>query len=70
MLSTEQELLVGFVSGVASRLITIPLAVITVHLQSDPDGYRKDGSFGGPTISSVVQHIYEEQGLAGFWSGR
>lgn len=79
MLSVPEELLIGFLSGVASKGLTTPLSVITVQLQSEdddevpPDSHRKNDLSSHPTPSNavmrVVYRIYSDSGLGGFWKG-
>ncbi|THV06629.1 mitochondrial carrier [Dendrothele bispora CBS 962.96] len=79
-LTIIQELFLGFLAGVSSRAISMPLSIITLRLQTErssqrtekddsdsedeePDGQKDTG------VVDIVRHIYQEQGLAGFWSG-
>ncbi|KAF8058781.1 mitochondrial carrier domain-containing protein [Lyophyllum atratum] len=73
--SMLEELVLGFIAGVASRAVSTPLNIITLRLQvegatdhDDGDGDRigtpKDGG-----MVAAVKHIYEESGLIGFWRG-
>ncbi|CAG8541440.1 12004_t:CDS:10 [Acaulospora colombiana] len=79
MLSIPEELLIGLVSGIGSKVVTTPLSVITVHLQheddADPADLEKqsletsDVDAKESRIRRVVKRIYSESGLAGFWRG-
>jgi len=82
LLGVPAELAVGFVAGVASRAISTPLGVLTVQLQSG-DGNEEDEENAqgmkerkthkekGSALKliDVVQRIYAEQGISGFWAG-
>lgn len=70
VLAVEQELLLGFIAGVCSRLVTTPLSVITVRLQTqreedleDPSDERESG------IMSAAKSIYNQDGILGLWRG-
>lgn len=68
-LSMAQELLLGFVAGVSSKMIASPLSVVTVRLQTARDD---DKELPGSTVKDVavsVQSIYKDEGLRGFWKG-
>lgn len=82
LLSVPEELGIGFVAGLASRAISTPLSIITVHLQTATEGSDEDGQMDAEkddasegagrkpiTPISVVKKIYVEQGPGGFWSG-
>ncbi|PVF96585.1 mitochondrial carrier [Serendipita vermifera] len=82
MLSIPEELLIGLVSGIGSKVVTTPLSVVTVHLQTDKhedDSDNVDLEKQSVETSSVedkqshirrvIQRIYSESGLAGFWRG-
>lgn len=76
MLSVPEELLIGYISGVTSKSITTPLSVITVRLQSEghddeetPGSVEKGTELGHNRIIRVVDRIYSESGLSGFWKG-
>lgn len=67
-----QELFLGFIAGVASRAVSMPLNLITLRLQAERDADNdeensdEDQAVG---LSSVVKLIYSEHGLSGFWRG-
>ncbi|KAE9404742.1 mitochondrial carrier [Gymnopus androsaceus JB14] len=77
-LAAWQELILGFLSGVTSRAVSMPLSIITLRLQTerqnrddessseDSEAEEENGSNG---LAQVVKKIYEEQGLGGFWRG-
>ena len=81
ILSVAEELALGFLAGVISRMVTTPLSVVTVRLQSeqyrdeeeamgdDDEDHEITGRDKGTGITHVFKSIYSEQGLAGFWSG-
>jgi solute carrier family 25 (peroxisomal adenine nucleotide transporter), member 17 len=78
-----EELGLGFVAGLASKLISTPLSVITVRLQTEREDVEEGGGetsknsvdfpddemrkVGG--VRDVIRRIYEENGLVGFWRG-
>ncbi|KAK0459212.1 mitochondrial carrier domain-containing protein [Desarmillaria tabescens] len=69
-----QELFLGFIAGVASRAVSMPLNLITLRLQAERDADDDDDD--GDTdeaqdvgLSSVIKFIYSEHGLFGFWRG-
>ncbi|KAH9949234.1 mitochondrial carrier [Amylocystis lapponica] len=76
LLPVPAELAVGFIAGVASRAVSTPLSVITVHLQSDDDDDSQDGESSKSNhaqapagLAGVVRSIYATRGLGGFWAG-
>jgi adenine nucleotide transporter 17 len=80
MLSIPEELLIGLVSGIGSKVISTPLSVVTVHLQTDQHDDDVDLEKQASATSNlednqsnfgrVVKRIYSESGLAGFWRGK
>ncbi|KAL0955607.1 hypothetical protein HGRIS_001840 [Hohenbuehelia grisea] len=76
-----EELILGFLAGVASRAISMPLNIVTLRLQterrdndsdteSDSDSDEEvDRAQRNAGLSDVFRAIYKEQGLAGFWRG-
>ncbi|KAK7472297.1 hypothetical protein VKT23_000417 [Stygiomarasmius scandens] len=75
-LTILQELFLGFLAGVSSRAISMPLNIVTLRLQTertqkdDSDSEDEDSEMQKDTgVLDVVRSIYREQGLAGFWSG-
>jgi adenine nucleotide transporter 17 len=84
VLPVALELALGFVAGVASRAVSTPLSVITVRLQTESSGEPasdedKDQKRSQPTANvnrkratalTVLQSIYDSDGLAGFWKGQ
>ncbi|KAJ4487053.1 mitochondrial carrier domain-containing protein [Lentinula edodes] len=71
-----QDLALGFMSGVASRAVSMPLSIITLRLQT---GRHEDSDESGMVnqepearenaVIQTVKKIYEEQGFSGFWRG-
>lgn len=65
-----QELFLGFIAGVASRAVSMLLNLITLCLQAERDDNDEnpdqDKAVG---LSSVVNLVYSERGLFGFWRG-
>jgi len=61
----------GFIAGVASRVISTPLNIVTLRLQTEREDEEKIGSDSTNIkgVSDVVKLIYKEQGLGGFWRG-
>ncbi|GBE84129.1 mitochondrial carrier [Sparassis crispa] len=74
LLPLPVELAVGYIAGIASRAVSMPLSLITVRLQSaGGEGEDEDGDDGKrkgvPPVVDIVRSIYTEQGLCGFWAG-
>ncbi|KAJ7658519.1 mitochondrial carrier domain-containing protein [Mycena rosella] len=69
--SLLEELLLGFIAGVASRAVSTPLNIVTLRLQVENDNDEEEGDLK-PSVSGVggvVKKIYDEQGILGFWRG-
>ncbi|KAJ7179542.1 mitochondrial carrier domain-containing protein [Mycena filopes] len=68
-----EEVLLGFVAGVASRAVSTPLNIITLKLQTEgEDEGDEEMVTNEPAVSGVggvVQKIYKERGILGFWRG-
>ncbi|KAJ7047828.1 mitochondrial carrier domain-containing protein [Mycena alexandri] len=69
-----EEILLGFVAGVASRAMSTPLNIITLKLQAEQENEgleeiatNEDEPVSG--VAGVVNKIYQEQGILGFWRG-
>jgi len=81
ILSVPAELGLGFAAGLASKLISTPLSVVTVKLQTEREdaeekevvGNRDEFSDGEMRkvggVKDLIGQIYEEDGLVGFWRG-
>lgn len=81
-LSLFTEIGLGFVAGVASRLISTPLNIVTVRLQANnetDDSSDSEDESDNVSITdkiknlkmvSILQEIYEKEGLVGFWRGK
>ena len=78
--SLLNEIILGFIAGVASRLISTPLNIVTVRLQAGNDHDDSSDSEDDDNVSitdkiknlkmvTILQDIYKEEGLAGFWRG-
>ncbi|KAJ6590122.1 mitochondrial carrier domain-containing protein [Mycena vulgaris] len=70
--SLPEEILLGFIAGVASRAVSTPLNIITLRLQAENDNEEDEGLDAeklGSGVSGVVKKIYGEQGILGFWRG-
>ncbi|KAF7289256.1 hypothetical protein MIND_01387200 [Mycena indigotica] len=67
--SLGEEILLGFVAGVASRAVSTPLNIITTRLQLETDSDEDEVSEASQDVTTIVNRIYREQGLAGFWRG-
>ncbi|KAF7294017.1 hypothetical protein MKEN_01447800 [Mycena kentingensis (nom. inval.)] len=61
-----EEVLLGFVAGVASRAVSTPLNIITTRMQVE-DGEDEDEE--ERDVAAVVNKIYRQQGVTGFWRG-
>jgi hypothetical protein len=80
-LNAAEELGVGFFAGIASRAVSSPLSMVTVRLQSSDDedesdnkdelerGPEEEGPKSKKTVGRVVDDIYSEDGVSGFWTG-
>jgi adenine nucleotide transporter 17 len=74
-LSVAEELGLGFVAGLASKLISTPLSVVTVSLQTEREDAEEDETLYTEeaqqvgSVKDVIGRIYEEDGLVGFWRG-
>ncbi|VDC02853.1 unnamed protein product [Peniophora sp. CBMAI 1063] len=69
VLSMAQELVLGYVAGVTSKMIASPLSVVTVRLQT---AREDDEELPGSTVKDIaatVQSIYKDEGWKGFWRG-
>ncbi|KAJ7350702.1 mitochondrial carrier domain-containing protein [Mycena albidolilacea] len=70
--SLMEEILLGFIAGVASRAVSTPLNIVTLRLQieQENDGdEEEDVNESVPGVSGVVKKIYKEDGIWGFWRG-
>ena len=80
----RERAVIGFVAGVASRAISTPLSVVTVRLQTsddEEDGTESEVEVltvppktssvktRRPGFREVLQRIYAEESLSGFWAG-
>nr|GAT51516.1 predicted protein [Mycena chlorophos] len=61
-----EEILLGFVAGVMSRAISTPLNIVTTRLQQEHEEDENEDKEG---FMGVVNKIYGEHGLQGFWRG-
>ncbi|KDR75555.1 hypothetical protein GALMADRAFT_68813 [Galerina marginata CBS 339.88] len=67
-----EELILGFIAGVASRAISTPLNIVTLRLQTEREVSEVDteNKINKPMgMIDVVKAIYQEAGLSGFWRG-
>jgi adenine nucleotide transporter 17 len=71
--SLLEELVLGFIAGMASRLITTPLNVITLRIQTEREDEESEDVDPEATqplgVTDVMKLIYSEQGFVGFWRG-
>ncbi|KAF8150511.1 mitochondrial carrier domain-containing protein [Mycena galopus ATCC 62051] len=72
--SLVEEILLGFIAGVASRALSTPLNIVTVRLQIEQknEGDEEaefDGEESVSGVSGVVKKIYRKDGIRGFWRG-
>ena len=66
-----EELVLGFLAGVASRVVSTPLNIVTLRLQTEREDEESPNADSSQpmSVTEVVKLIYKEQGLAGFWRG-
>lgn len=79
LLPPQDELSIGFVAGATTKLLTTPLATVVTRKQTAAMTARKGKDGEGPPYSrlatsslstqEIVRSIYDEKGMAGFWSG-
>ncbi|KAH9915881.1 mitochondrial carrier domain-containing protein [Fomitopsis serialis] len=79
LLGVPTELAVGWIAGIASRVVSTPLSVLTVRLQSSADDEddseeqpadsKEKKRAGRLSLCDVARGIYAEQGVSGFWAG-
>lgn len=79
LLPPQDELGIGFVAGAATKLLTTPIATVVTRKQTAAFTSRRteeekvsDASKSTASDSrtkDIVDSIYHEKGLAGFWSG-
>lgn len=66
-----EELLLGFIAGVASRAISTPLNLVTIKMQTERED-QDERPTKAPQSAGVIDAlklIYKEHGLLGFWRG-
>ena len=79
--SVLEELLTGYIAGVASRLVSTPLTLVTVRLQNEKDKDESDVAEKGKArmieetekpngVVKVMKDLYNEGGITGFWRGK
>ncbi|KAF9075517.1 mitochondrial carrier domain-containing protein [Rhodocollybia butyracea] len=70
-LTILQDLALGFLSGVASRAVSMPLSIITLRLQTERENeeINDENENRNDKLARAVRKIYQEQGLSGFWRG-
>ncbi|KAF9047535.1 mitochondrial carrier domain-containing protein, partial [Panaeolus papilionaceus] len=67
-----EELVLGFIAGVASRAVSTPLNIVTLKLQTERGEQEERGTDEDTKllgITDVIQSIYKEKGIGGFWKG-
>lgn len=64
-----EELVLGFIAGIASRIVSTPLNIVTLKLQTERDDVEETGEPSSMGMIDVIKSIYKTQGLAGFWRG-
>ena len=83
VLSPAEDLAVGALAGIASRLFTTPLSNVTVRKQTaasactahkkssgDDDSESDEETYGDTSsIADTLREIVREKGVAGLWSG-
>ncbi|KAF5335841.1 hypothetical protein D9757_001079 [Collybiopsis confluens] len=67
-LTLWQDLALGFLSGVASRAVSMPFSIITLRLQTGRHNVDEEHADENAVVGAV-RKIYKEQGLSGFWRG-
>ena len=70
-LPVVDELGVGFLAGVFSKFLTIPIANIVTRKQACAmlSSRHKDSEVKSDSVRSIALQIQSEKGLQGFWSG-
>ncbi|KAJ7163462.1 mitochondrial carrier domain-containing protein, partial [Mycena crocata] len=66
-----EEVLLGFIAGVASRAVSTPLNIVTLRLQIENENDEEESGVELPSagVGGVVNKIYKEEGILGFWRG-
>ncbi|KAJ7163456.1 mitochondrial carrier domain-containing protein [Mycena crocata] len=70
--SLLEEVLLGFIAGVASRAVSTPLNIVTLRLQIENENDEEEESgveLPSARVGGVVNKIYKEEGILGFWRG-
>ncbi|KAJ7270129.1 mitochondrial carrier domain-containing protein [Mycena haematopus] len=75
--SLAEEVLLGFIAGVASRAVSTPLNIVTLKLQiqieqeNEGDEDFETAADKAPVtgVGRVVKKIYRDGGVRGFWRG-
>ncbi|KAL9112541.1 MAG: hypothetical protein Q9227_003112 [Pyrenula ochraceoflavens] len=79
LLPPQDELGIGFVAGAFTKLLTTPIATVVTRKQTDAmiSSHQQDIKSStsppqrpsSPTTQSIIDSIYTQKGLQGFWSG-
>ena len=64
------SLLVAAVAGIGNQLVTMPAAVVITRMQAQQKRkVESAGSAASTSVMSIIQEIWSENGLPGFWAG-
>lgn len=64
-----EELILGFIAGVASRVVSTPLNIVTLKLQTEREDVEESVESRSMGMTDIIKSIYKDQGLVGFWRG-
>ncbi|PPQ92429.1 hypothetical protein CVT25_008650 [Psilocybe cyanescens] len=67
--SMIEELILGFIAGVASRVVSTPLNIVTLKLQTEREDVEESVESRSMGMTDIIKSIYKDQGLVGFWRG-
>lgn len=65
-----EELVLGFIAGVASRAVSTPLNIVTLKLQTEREDVEESMESRSMGMIDIIRSIYKKHGLVGFWRGK